>query len=123
MLGYKPGTFGNQVRQFFDSLHPALKMTYRDITYPEDRDRDTAAIQRVAEGKGGMWSIEKRKDGRIIWVYVNGTVIGLDGESHRTVANIVDITARKSSEEALQAHREALRNLADPRKRKAPDRR
>lgn len=36
----------------------------------------------------------------------------LYGKSHRTVASIVDITAHKSSEEALAAHREALRNLA-----------
>jgi PAS domain S-box-containing protein len=113
------GRFTRVNRKFCDitgySEEELLKMTYRDITYPEDRDRDTAEIQRVAEGKGGMWSIEKRytrKDGRIIWVYVNGTAIRLDGKSHRTVANIVDITARKSSEEALQAHREALRSLA-----------
>lgn len=92
-----------------------LHMTYRDITYPEDRARDLAEIQKVVKGKAGMWSIEKRyvrKDGKIIWVSVNGAVIRLDGRPHRLVANVVDVTERKSYEEALQAHREALRNLA-----------
>lgn len=90
-------------------------MTSRDITCPEDRARDTTEIQKVAKGKAGMWSIEKRyvrKDGKIIWVSVNGAVMRLNGAPHRMVANVVDITERKSSEDALQAHREALRNLA-----------
>lgn len=113
------GRFTRVNKKFCDitgySEEELLDMSYRDITHPEDRDRDRAEIRRVLEGEGDMWSIEKRyvrKDGRIIWVYVNGTVMRLHGKSHRTVASIVDITADKSSEEALAAHREALRNLA-----------
>ena len=113
------GRFTRVNRRFCDitgyTEEELLNMTYQDITYPEDRARDTAQIQQVLRGERGTWSIEKRytqKDGRIIWVSVNGTVMRLDGRPHRTVANIVDITERKSYEEALQAHREALRNLA-----------
>jgi PAS domain S-box-containing protein len=92
-----------------------LNMTSQDITCPEDRARDTAGIQKVGKGKAGMWSIEKRyvrKNGKLIWVSVNGAVMRLDGRPHRMVATVVDITERKSYEEALQTHREALRNLA-----------
>ncbi len=92
-----------------------LNRTYRDITHPEDRDRDTAQIQKVVKGEAGMWAIEKRyirKDGKTIWVSVNGGLIRIDGRPHRTIANIVDITDRKSYETELYAHREALRNLA-----------
>jgi PAS domain S-box-containing protein len=92
-----------------------LNMTSRDITCPEDRTRDLAEIQKVVKGKAGMWSIEKRyvrKDGKLIWVSVNGAMMRLNGRPHRMVANVVDITERKSFEETLRSHREALRNLA-----------
>lgn len=72
------GRFTRVNKKFCDitgySEEELLNMSYRDITHPEDRDRDRAEIRRVLEGKRGMWSIEKRyvrKDGRIIWVYVN----------------------------------------------------
>jgi PAS domain S-box-containing protein len=92
-----------------------LDMTYDDITYPEDRARDAAEIEKVVKRERPMWSIEKRcvrKDGKLIWVAVNGTAMGHDGKKLCMVANVVDITERKSYEELLQAHREALRNLA-----------
>jgi PAS domain S-box-containing protein len=92
-----------------------LSMTYRDITHPEDRARDAAEIQKVLKSEASMWSIEKRcirKDGKIIWVAVNGTMMRSDGRPQCTVANIVDITDRKSYEEVLRTHREALRKLA-----------
>jgi signal transduction histidine kinase len=90
-------------------------MTYEVLTHPEDRARDSAEIEKVVKGERDTWSIEKRyirKDGAVIWVSVNGTVIRLGGSPHRTVANIIDISERKSAEKTLQAHRQALRNLA-----------
>lgn len=92
-----------------------LDRTYRDITHPEDRERDTAQIQKVVKGEADTWSIEKRyvrKDGKTIWVSVNGSLIRTNATPHHTIANIVDITERKSYEDELRAHRQALRNLA-----------
>lgn len=92
-----------------------LAMTYFDLTHPEDRARNAAAIEKVLNGEREMWSLEKRylrKDGKIIWVAVNGTILGHNHKSRCLVANIVDITERKSYEEAMQAQREALRSLA-----------
>jgi PAS domain S-box-containing protein len=113
------GRFTRVNRKFCDitgyTEEELLNMTYRDITYPEDRARDTAEIQKVVKGEAGTWSTEKRytrKDGKIIWVSTNGTVMRLDSKPHRTVASIVDITERKSYEDALRAHRQALRTLA-----------
>ena len=113
------GRFTRVNRKFCDitgySQDELLNQSYRDITHPEDRERDTAQIQRVVKGEAGMWSTEKRyirKDGKTIWVSVNGSLIRIDGRPHRTIANIVDITERKSYEDELQVHREALRNLA-----------
>jgi len=92
-----------------------LNMAYRDITHPEDRERDTAQIQKVVKGEAATWSIEKRyvrKDGQTIWVSVNGSVLQTDARPHRTIASVVDVTERKFYEEELRAHRAALRNLA-----------
>ena len=92
-----------------------LQMTYRDITHPDDRAEDTADIQKVIAGERKMWSREKRylrKDGSIVWVAVNGTALRIHGSVQCTVANIVDITERKTYETLLRAQREALRNLA-----------
>lgn len=92
-----------------------LNMTYRDITHPEDREQDTAQIQKVVKGEAGTWSTEKRytrKDGKTIWVSVHGSVIRIDARPHRTIANIVDITDRKSYEHELDVHRQALTTLA-----------
>jgi PAS domain S-box-containing protein len=92
-----------------------LQMTYRDITYAEDREEDTADIQKVIAGERSAWSREKRyvrKDGSIVWAAVNGTAIRLNGRVRCTVKNIIDITERKSYERAMQAQRQALSNLA-----------
>jgi PAS domain S-box-containing protein len=113
------GRFTRVNRKFCDMTgyteEELLNMTSRDITFPEDRARDLAEIQKVVKGQAGMWAIEKRyvrKDGQIIWVSVNGTAMRVDSRPQRMVANVVDITEHKSYEEALQAQREALRNLA-----------
>ena len=81
-----------------------LAMTFRDITHPDDRERDESAVQRVLKGETNFWSIEKRylrKDGAVLWVHVNGTLIKSKTGPSRTIANVVDITERKRSEEAL----------------------
>lgn len=93
-----------------------LNMTYRDITYPEDRERDTAEIQKVVKGEADAWSIEKRytrRDGKIIWVYVNGTAMRVHGRAFRTVANIVDISDRKRAEEELQRAYDEIKKLKE----------
>jgi len=83
-----------------------LRKTFRDITLPEDRDRDEAEIQRVLNGEAETWSSEKRyirKDGSIIWVFVNGSLMrDFKGRPYRTVANIVDINERKHAENEIR---------------------
>ena len=53
-----------------------------------------------------------RKDGAIIWVLINWTVVrDAEGRPPRTVANIQDITERKRAEEALRAKEAQLRAI------------
>ena len=79
-----------------------LKMRITDVTHPDDRARDEAALQRVVRGEITDCRVEKRyvrKDGAVIWVNVNKSVIR-DGNKGglRITAAIEDITERKLAE-------------------------
>jgi PAS domain S-box-containing protein len=80
-----------------------LAMRIPEITHVEDRERDWEAFQDVVKGKSGNYRLEKRyirKDGTIVWVNVNMTVIhDFSGQPMRTMATIEDISERKRAEE------------------------
>lgn len=92
-----------------------LAMTIPEITHPEDRERDWHAFQNVVNGRVPNYQLEKRyirKDGTIVWVNVNMTVIhNLSGQPLRTIATIEDITNRKRAEEALRQSEKNYRLL------------
>jgi PAS domain S-box-containing protein len=79
-----------------DELH---QLTFSDITYPDDRQKDFEALQRALSREADGWKIEKRyirKDGKVVWVWVTGTVIYDDaGQPLRGTSVIEDITERK----------------------------
>ena len=55
-----------------------LKLRLSEITHPEDRERDWEAFQRVVRREAPDYRLEKRylrKDGTLVWVNVNMTVI------------------------------------------------
>jgi two-component system CheB/CheR fusion protein len=88
-----------------------LARTFRDITHPDDRERDTAAFEAAVAGEGG-WQSEKRylrPDGSVVWALVIGRVVrGADGR-RLTLAHVIDITARKRAEQALHEAEERFR--------------
>jgi PAS domain S-box-containing protein len=88
------------------SADEMLRMRIPEITHPEDRQRDWEAFQRVVRGETQDYRLEKRyvrKDGSLVWVNVNMTVIrDADGQPMRTMATIEDITERKRMEEELK---------------------
>lgn len=92
-----------------------LLMHVREITHPEDSERDWSAFQNVVSGNAPNYQLEKRyirKDGTIVWVNVNMTVSrDLSGRPLRTIATIEDITDRKRAEEALRKSEENYRLL------------
>ncbi len=88
-----------------------LRLRVSEITHPEDRDVDWQAFERVVRGEASDYRMEKRyvrKDGTLVWVNVNMTVIrDADGQPLRTMATIEDITDRKRLEQEridLEAH-------------------
>src|ERR1019366_5312452 len=97
------------------SADELLQMRVPEITHPEDRQSDREKFERVVRGESPDYRMEKRyirKDGTLIWVNVNMTVIrDAAGQPTQTMAAIEDITARKQAEEALAAERNLFGNL------------
>ena len=95
------------------SADELLRLHISHVTHPDDRQSDWAAFQRVVRGEQPDYRMEKRyirKDGSLIWVNVNMTVIrDAAGQPARTVAAIEDITVRKQAQAALEkAHQELI---------------
>ncbi len=95
------------------SIAELCRMTFTDITHPDDRQRDLEIFAQVRSGLAESWQSEKRylrKDGSIIWVNVAGNIIRYDdGRPVRTIAVVQDITDRKRAEDALKATEAELR--------------
>ncbi|MCE5326762.1 MAG: CHASE3 domain-containing protein [Planctomycetaceae bacterium] len=95
------------------SVAELCRMSPRDLTHPEDRQRDAQTTAPVWEGAADRWQIEKRfvrKDGAAIWVNVAGASIrGPNGKPERLIAVIQDITERKRVEQALCDSEQRLR--------------
>jgi PAS domain S-box-containing protein len=89
-----------------------------DVTYRDDLKKTMRLFQRMIQ-LGKPFEVEKRyvrKDGSVLWADVSAsTVREPNGKAQSTVAVIVDITARKKVEEALQRSNEALEELVDQR--------
>lgn len=105
MLGYEPGTFGNDVRRFFDSLHP------------DDLKKVNQLVDAHFAGESEFYRCDFRLrtvGGSYKWIHDAGRLIERDnkGRPLRMVGIHVDINDRKLADEALHAHRQALRNLA-----------
>lgn len=94
-----------------------LQRTYRELTHPEDRERDAATVRSALDGNSSHWTSEKRylrKDGETIWVEVTGTVVrNADGSAQHSVAVIQDVTARKLAEASVRERELQLRLMAD----------
>ncbi|MDB6034922.1 MAG: multi-sensor hybrid histidine kinase [Verrucomicrobiales bacterium] len=89
-----------------------LRMTFSDLTHPEDREADFADFQRMVRGELKERKVQKRyvrKDGQTVWVQVNVVLLRhSNGNPLTTMAVIQDITAQKKAEEALESENAAL---------------
>ena len=89
-----------------------------DVTYRDDLEKTMRLFQRMIQ-LGKPFEVEKRylrKDGSVLWADVSASAVREpNGKAQSTVAVIVDITARKKVEEALQKSNEALEQLVDQR--------
>jgi PAS domain S-box-containing protein len=91
-----------------------------DVTHPDDVEENMRLFRRIVR-HDKPFELEKRyirKDGSILWADVSaGGVRGADGKIRSVVAVIVDVTARKKAETALQQSNEFLEQRVRDRTR------
>jgi PAS domain S-box-containing protein len=82
------------------------KLTFVDVTHPEDIDADVESAEKLARGEIPSYKMEKRyikKSGEVLWINLTGsTIVDERGEALYYLSMIEDISERKRSEEALR---------------------
>lgn len=98
------------------SIEELSKLTFQDITHPDDLETDLAYVRQVLAGEIRTYSMEKRyfrKDGHILWINLTVSLVHkADGAPDYFIAVIEDIGARKKIEQQLQQSSRALRTLS-----------
>lgn len=103
------------------SREELMQLTFQDITYPEDIQKDLEYKDGMLSGKVKTFSIEKRyfrKDQSVVWANVTVSLVRTAaGESQYFIAVIEDITERKKAEaavtESAERFRQVVENISD----------
>ncbi|MEP7108115.1 MAG: PAS domain S-box protein [Ferruginibacter sp.] len=92
------------------SREELMKITFQDITHPEDLQLDLEYLNELITGKRQSYQMEKRyfhKNGNIIWVLLVVSMLkDKEGKPLHFISQIEDITDRKKIEEDLQISNE-----------------
>ncbi|NSL54889.1 EAL domain-containing protein [Uliginosibacterium aquaticum] len=93
-----------------------LKLTFQDITHPDDLDLDIGLVGQVLSGELGSYELEKRyitKSGQIVWIKLTVALVrNEDGAAEYFISVVEDISPRKAAEQALQESEERFRLIA-----------
>ena len=77
----------------------------KELTHPDDWDRNNVEMQRLVEGESQDYHMEKRylhADGSVVWVSLSESVVrGPHGEPRYMVGQVEDITERRATVERL----------------------
>ncbi len=80
-----------------------LKITFQDITHPDDLEGDLAQVRRLLADELQTYTMEKRylrKDDSVVWVNLTVSLVrDASGEPSYFIAAVEDISARKRAEE------------------------
>ena len=89
----------------------------QDLTHPDDRAADVAAAWEILDGKRSTHQVEKRflhADGSVVWAIASLTFLRDDaGRPLSWVGQFQDITARRTTEQALRVSEERFRSAFD----------
>ncbi len=101
-----------------DELEPTTIETWLDKLHPDDRKRSDDVLKKHFAGEAGTYECETRmrhKDGHWVWVLDRGRVLTwtADGRPELMFGTHLDVTARKSQEEALQRSEQLLNRTGD----------
>lgn len=93
------------------------KISFQDITHPNDLKKDLKKMKHLREGKIREFSIEKRyfhKNGSIVWVLLTVIPLWEKGETPSFhIAVVEDITERKKFEFSLKESEERFRAISE----------
>ncbi len=93
------------------SAEQLARMTFMDITHPDDLNEDLLLLEKLAAGHVDSYEMDKRyyhADGHIVWVHLTVTMVPHDDGSPRYyIGQIQDITHRRMAEEQLVEARDA----------------
>ncbi len=94
------------------SMAELLGLTFQDITYAEDLQKDTLLANKIWNHETETYTLEKRyihKQGHLVWIKLTVSLAKDEfGNSLYFIAIIEDIEARKQTEFSLQHSRELL---------------
>lgn len=97
------------------------KLTFQEITHPDDLDSNLASVQRLLDGSATSYRMEKRyvrKDRQVVWTQLTSSVVrDAAGAPLYLIAQIEDITDRRRSREKIHqlAYYDALTGLPNRR--------
>ncbi|MEI6564028.1 MAG: CHASE domain-containing protein [bacterium] len=84
-----------------------VKMTFQDITHPDDLAPDLDLVRRLLAGEDDTYSLEKRyfgKDGKVVTALLSVSLVrNSGGKPLYFISQVQDISQRKKSEVLLQA--------------------
>ena len=100
-----------------------MGLNFRDVTHPEDLERDVKLLNEIIVGKRQNYQMEKRylhKDGRTVYAILSVTAVrNIDGELLHFISQVMDITERTNAQKSLsklvevtRAQNESLLNFA-----------
>jgi len=88
------------------SKQELLKLTFQDITHPDDLDIDLSYVKKMIEGKIQTYQMEKRyfhKNGNIVWIVLDVSMVKTpEGAPKYFISQIQDITKRKTLEQEVK---------------------
>ncbi len=97
------------------------RMTWTELTYPEDLAPDLAQFNRMLAGEIASYAMDKRfihKDGHLVYTRLAVSHVRKpDGSLDYVVAMVEDITERKQDEIELAQHRHHLQKLVEAQTR------
>lgn len=93
------------------------KLTFRDVTHPDDLENDAKLLKELTNGKKEAYQVEKRyihKNKHVVWVHLATSLVKHKfGEPLHFVSQIEDITKRKRDELHLIGLNESLNQRAE----------
>jgi PAS domain S-box-containing protein len=94
-----------------------LEKNVREITHPDDFDRQNTFRRDIVSGQSRSRAYEKRyvrKNGSLLWVRIIATSVpSADGKVHCFVGLVQDITALKGAQESLAASEARFRRMVE----------